>query len=147
MKEFRWSVPNDDNRAFEGKNLREKFCDEEGVEYVDEYFDSPVSMLELIIALAYRCESIMADQNDNMSMKDWFWTMLTNAGLDKFTDDAYHKMFGKQVVDEILNRIIDRRYHRNGSGGLFPLRFCKKDQRKIELWYQMSSYLVENYYT
>ena len=23
---FYWSVPNDDNRSFEGKNLRERFC-------------------------------------------------------------------------------------------------------------------------
>ena len=25
---FYWSVPNDDNRAYEGKNLRERFCEE-----------------------------------------------------------------------------------------------------------------------
>ena len=30
---FRWFVPNDINREFEGKNLREKFCDEHGTDY------------------------------------------------------------------------------------------------------------------
>ena len=46
----------------------------------------------------------------------------------------------------ILNKIIDRGYSRRGVGGLFPLKYSKNDQRKVELWYQMHSYLIENYY-
>jgi hypothetical protein len=146
-KGFTWFVPNDDNRAFEGRNLREQFCDEMHIDYVYEYFEEKVSMLELIIGLADRCESIMADQDSNVPMEDWFWKMLTNAGLDIFKDEDFYDLGGTPAVDIILNKIIDRTYHRDGRGGLFPLKHTRMDQRKVELWYQMSAYLVENYYT
>ena len=145
-KPFYWTVPNDDNRAYEGKNLREKFCDEQRIEYIYDYFDSTPSLLEVIIGSAYRCEEMMIDQDDNMGMNFWFWKMLRNVGLEKFTDDNYHDLNGELIIDDILTKIIDRTYHRNGRGGLFPLKNYKKDQRKVELWYQMNSYLVENYY-
>ncbi|MCX7817555.1 MAG: hypothetical protein N2317_08640 [Syntrophales bacterium] len=146
-KTFYWSVPNDDNRAAEGRDLRERFCEETGLVYVHDYFDFHCSMLELIIALAYRCESTMADQGENMSMQHWFWKMLSNIELLDCTDEYFYNMGVPDYVDSILNRIIDRTYHRTGKGGLFPLKHPKKDQRKVELWYQMSLYLVENYYT
>ena len=145
MRDFYWSVPNDDNRACEGKNLRERFCDENNLIYTYEYFNSECSMLELIIALAFRCESIMVDQYDSIPMREWYWKLLSNVGLNKFTDEVYYDD-AAEIVDRILDRIIDRTYHRNGQGGLFPLKRYKKDQRKVELWYQMSEYLIENYY-
>jgi hypothetical protein len=140
-KEFKWFIPNDDNRAYEGRNLREKFCEELDIEYDLQDFEDGVSMLELIMALAYRCESIMADTIDR-PMADWFLKLLENAGLTRYDDDNYDDL----MVDEILTKIIERTYRRNGWGGLFPLRKDKKDQRKVELWYQMNAYLVENYY-
>jgi hypothetical protein len=146
-REFFWSVPNDDNRAFEGKNLRECFCEENHIDDIFYYFDGGCTMLELIIALAYRCDNIMVDQSCGMDMKDWFWKMMENIGLDRFNDDDYYHCGGQIILDEILNKIINRTYHRSGRGGLFPLKSPKKDQRKVELWYQMSAYLVENYYT
>lgn len=142
-KDFFWSVPNDDNRAFEGKELRCRFCEECNIYYDYEQFNEAASMLELIIGLAYRCESIMIDQMDNWDVLYWFWKILENAGLEKYTDEQ----FDEWKVYQILDDIVDRRYNRNGFGGLFPLRKPKKDQRKVELWYQMCAYLVENYYT
>lgn len=147
LREFKWTVPNDDNRAFEGRNLREQFCDELGIEYVYEYFNSECSMLELIIALAYRCESIMVDQKCNIPMKDWFWKLLRNARLDECSNEYFFNIGVTDYVEQRLDAIINRTYRRNGEGGLFPLKRPKKDQRKVELWYQMSAYLVENYYT
>lgn len=146
-KEYKWFVPNDDNRAAEAKNLREKFCYEMNIDYDYDAFSEEVSMLELIIGLAYRCESIMADQDDSLEMMDWFWKLLMNVGLDPFTDDKYYELRGHVIVDQILDRVINRTYDRDGRGGLFPLNRDRKDQRKIELWYQMSAYLVENYYS
>lgn len=142
--DFKWFVPNDDNRAFEGKNLRERFCDEVGIEYIVDNFPEEVSMLELIIALAYRWENII----DDKSMDEWFWKMLENAGLDKYTDEFLYAVgdVGFEEIDQILEKIINRTYRRDGRGGLFPLQRAKKDQRKVELWYQMNTYLVENYY-
>jgi hypothetical protein len=145
--EFNWSVPNDDNRAFEAKNLREQFCEENGIVYIYTDFPPGVSMLELIIGLAYRCESIMEDQLDGMKMRDWFWKIMVNVGLDEYADDVYYEMRGQVIVGEILEKIVNRTYHKDGKGGLFPLKHPKKDQRKVELWYQMNEYLVENYYS
>ena len=142
-KDFFWSVPNDDNRAFEGKELRCRFCEECNVFYDYEQFNMAASMLELIIGLAYRCESIMIDQRDNWDMLYWFWKILENAGLDRFTDEQ----FDEEKVHQILEDIVSRQYNRYGDGGLFPLKRARKDQRKVELWYQMCAYLVENYYT
>ena len=147
-KHFRWFVPNDDNRASEGKNLRERFCDEEDVDFNDIYFaEERVSMLELILGLAFRCDTIMEDNPNNMSISEWFWTLLTNIGLEKFVDEDYVYLGWSSMVNQILEKVINRTYARSGKGGLFPLRHSKKDQRKVELWYQMSEYLVENYYT
>ena len=144
---FKWYVPNDDNRAFEGKNLREKFCDDMGFEYVHEYYPEECSMLELMIGLAYRCESIMADQNGNIQMYEWFEKMLDNVGLSNCTDESFLKEWDEHVVKDVLEKIIERKYNSKGEGGLFPLKHAKEDQRKVELWYQMSTYLLENYYT
>ena len=145
-KNFTWFVPNDDNRAFEAKNLREKFCEELNLEFDYDYWDYPASMLELIIALAYRCENLMADTADEKEMSDWFWMLMGNVGLDLYTDRDYDYCSESISVDEILDRIINRKYQRDGRGGLFPMRKDTKDQRKVELWYQMNTYLVENYY-
>jgi len=151
-KPFTWSVPNDDNRIFEGKNLRETFCNDAGLmfDYEYDYFDSEASLLEVIIALAYRCEEILEDDEVNgFKMVDWFWKMMDNVGLDKFNDAYYNGIFGNNAeeVDYILDKIIDRTYKFSGKGGLFPLKQAKRDQRKVELWDQMNSYLVENYYS
>lgn len=146
-KPFFWSVPNDDNRAFEGKELRCKFCHDCNIYYDYSQYDMAASMLELIIGLAYRCESIMSDQADSHEMRWWFWKILSNVRLELYDDDMWKETNADSVVDAKLNKIIERGYERNGNGGLFPLKRNKKDQRKVELWYQLNAYLVENYYT
>jgi hypothetical protein len=145
-KNFFWSVPNDDNRAFEGKELRCKFCEENDIFYEYDQYSPATSMLELMVALAFRCENIMSGQSKNRDMRSWFWEILENCGLDRYSDCDYYDHYEGGSIDNILEKIIKRGYRRDGSGGLFPLRKPKKDQRKVELWYQMSAYLVENYY-
>lgn len=145
-KVFFYSVPNDGNRAFDGIALREEFNDETGLEYVG----GPCTMLELIIGIARRCEFVMAGQDESIPTSDWFWKLIHNASLDRFTDDDYFAVGDGDKVDQLLDRIIYRTYHRNGQGGFFPLKWLrgtKKDQRKVELWYQMHAYLDENYIT
>jgi hypothetical protein len=55
------------------------------------------------------------------------------------------KALNKRLT-EILEKVINRTYHSSGKGGLFPLKHAEKDQTEVELWYQMNTYLVENYY-
>ena len=138
-KEFDCFVPNDDNRAEDGKELRYEFIDDQGLEDIDpEWMSLKCSMLELLIGLSRRL-SFETDRDP----KNWFWELLENIKLDSYNDRQHipHK-----EVDEILERVIWRTYDRNGHGGLFPLKRASKDQRKVELWYQMSAYLIENRY-
>lgn len=144
-KEFIWTVPNDDNRDKDGKKLRDKFAEEVNHD-VYEAIEGPCTMLEMLIALAERIEDAMSDTKEGDRTARWFWEMMKNCGLDQLTDENYINMSGSLMVDHILNIVLERTYNRNGKGGLFPLKFEKKDQRKVEIWYQMYTYLLENYY-
>lgn len=146
-KPFRWFIPNDDNRAFEGMALRRRFCEERNISFdydlLGVELHSNVTMLELLIGLSIRCRELVYGLNDNEDgIDEWFLRLLINAGLTKYSDDNYNE----SEVDRILENLIERKYQRNGKGGLFPLEWSRKDQRKVELWYQMSEYLVKNYY-
>lgn len=134
-KEFIWIVPNDDNRAEDGKDLRYEFLDVTG-SVVDnrEWLRLGCSMFELLIALARRL-SFQADGEPSF----WFWHLMENINLRQYTDE-----FGvpESVIQQTLDIIIWRNYDSNGNGGLFPLKSTDKDQRNVELWYQMSEYLL-----
>lgn len=135
FKEFVWTVPNDDNRAVDGKDLRKEFLAEKGYASEGDFIEIGCSMLELLIGLSRRL-AFEADGEPDA----WFWRLMKNIGLHKFTDD---KPFSVDRVDEILDRVIWRTYNHLGHGGLFPLASSDEDQRRVELWYQMSAYLLE----
>lgn len=139
--QFVWSIYNDDNREGDGKDLRNEFIDQCDIRHVDTvWMEIDCSMLEMIIALAHH-----AAFQAGGSPGTWFWRILDNLGLSKFTDDT----FTQTVIDEvavILATVNDRTYDRDGVGGLFPLKHANEDQRKVELWYQLSRYLLEGEY-
>lgn len=135
-KEFLWNVPNDENRAEDGKELRSEFIHEERLTRVDSgWLNVGCSMLELMVGLS-RHLSFEADGEPYY----WFWKMVDNLGLSGYSDN---RRLPKQKVEEILDRVIFRTYKRNGLGGLFPLKKTNKDQRKVELWYQKAEYLLQ----
>lgn len=136
-KEAIWQVPNDDNRLEDGKALRLDFLDETRVKPTRDWTDLACSVLELMVGLARK-----------LSFEDlaggrphyWFWKMIENLGLIGYSDD---RPLPLKKIDTILHRVLYREYKRTGLGGFFPLKHTKKDQRKVELWYQMSEYLLE----
>lgn len=136
-KEFTWSIPLDENRANDGKDLRPQFLEQTDAELHDPaWMDMSCSMLELLIALAGK----LAWEADEMNQAGWFWHLIDNLGLIRCTD-AYPP--DPRLVDKILDRVIHRDYYPNGSGSLFPLQHPKEDQRDVELWYQAQAYLLE----
>lgn len=137
-RDFVWTVERDENRASDGEDLRKEYEEETGL-ITDNY--SNCSMLEMLVALSIRCEDDIMGYPDEDNTYQWFWQMLRNLGLDAFTNQRWNPM----QVDRILNRLIFRRYDRNGNGGLFPLKNPKADQRGVEIWYQMGSWLCENF--
>lgn len=135
-KQFIWFIPNDDNRSEDGKDLRYEFIDAEQIENVDiDWMDLGCSMLELLIGLSRRL-SFEAEGEPRV----WFWHLIRNIGLDIYTDNV---PIPTEEVDEQLNQIIWRTYEPDGLGGLFPLKWPEMDQRDIEIWYQMSGYILE----
>lgn len=134
-KEFVWLIPNDDNRVEDGKELRYEFLDARHIEADDEWLDLGCSMLEMLIGLSRR----LSFEGEGGPL-EWFWVLLTNLGIAAYTDKVN---YDHEEVDEILNRVIWRTYQRDGQGGLFPLTRKARDQRNVELWYQMSNYLLE----
>ena len=144
-KKFYWSVPNDDDRAMDGEKLREEFVSETRCA-VYEALNRPCTVLEMLIGVSRRIEDIMYNCERGDRTDRWFWEIMGNIGLDKYTDSRYAEVYGRERIDILIENWLDRKYKRNGEGGLFPLKRTKKDQRKVELWYQMSAYLIENYY-
>lgn len=138
QKEFTWFVHNDDNRVEDGKELREDFLDETGTERDRDWMEQGCSMLEMLIALSRRA-AFEADEEPF----EWFWILIDNLELRPFVDEAFTDDFNVDV-DVILDRVIDRTYEPDGRGGLFPLRHADRDQREVEIWYQLSAYLMEN---
>lgn len=135
-REFVWIIPNDDNRLEDGKALRQEFIHDESLDEVDgDWIGLGCSVLELMIGLA-RQLSFEADGESYY----WFWRMMENVGLHKYSDD---KKIQRRTVEKILDRIIFRNYKPNGKGGFFPLEEPEQDQRKVELWYQLGAYVLE----
>lgn len=136
--EFTYSIPNDANRAEDGIDLRYRYSVECGSKEDVGYLDGPCSILEMMIALAIRCEeSIMDDPDIGDRTGQWFWGMVTNLGLGYMTDDRFDRAAAVDIVYTFLNR----EYEPDGKGGLFRIRQCPYDLREIEIWYQLCWYL------
>lgn len=145
--EFVWSIPNDDNRASDGLGLREEFIEENRPDGDIWVIDGPCSVLEMMIALACRMDSdIMWDPDLGDRSALWFWTMVCNLKLDRYSDDQVDldANFGSEIR-QILSVFLNREYAMNGDGGLFPLVKPEHNQRRVEIWYQMHAYIQENY--
>lgn len=138
--EFTWIINSDINRAVDGIELRRRFSKSMGFEYcyLDKYLEGPCTVLEMILALAIRCEeTIMDDPSKGDRTKQWFWGMINNLGLGAMTDNAFDRKRVKEIIDIFLNR----EYKRNGVGGLFMVRHCNRDLRKVDIWRQLCWYL------
>lgn len=139
--EFVWIVPNDENRIADGKALRESFIDTQGIRLrrsERNWIELGCSMLELMVGLADRLEF----ETDKGTTHYWFWELMENLGLGMY-DDAVE--VPEEHVREVLEMVIQRYYEPNGHGGFFPLEHPLGDQREIELWYQLSAYVMERH--
>ena len=135
---FDWFVPNDDNRITDGLQLRQEYLEdfEDGI--VTDMLYSDCSVLEVIIGICYRFS-----YDSMLDIDDCFWDIVNNLQLEKYRGISYTRSSEKQVATRI-DRFINRTYKSNGQGGLFPLSKPHEDQTKVEIWYQMSAYLMEN---
>lgn len=142
--EFTYVIERDENRAQDGIDLRYKFGYEHELDIttVEDYLDNqPCSVLEMMVALANRCEETIMD-NPKLGRRQgrWFIEMLRSLGLANMTNYAW---FGEEYVDKVVDVFLNRRYKPNGEGGLFTISNCQTDLRNVEIWYQMCWYIDE----
>lgn len=145
-------IPHDENRAADGIEVRENYLQDIGwPKYAQ--ITGECSMLEMLIGIAQSMEFQTDDPYDMDGNRHdtgyWFWDMMANLGLTKYDDEMYGEI-GRDAfyegVERVLSRLLERRYSPDGHGGLFPLNDCDKDQREVEIWYQMCAYLADQQY-
>lgn len=158
--EFYSLVPHDENRAAYARELRDRFYEMEsdaGYFHPLDALDIPCSCLEMMIGLAETIEdNIFYGSDLGITSVTLFWEMVENLlvtgtiGIGE--NDAWIRLsdeeMGLNVADDVrrhLEILLERTYERNGFGGLFPLSNPRQDQRKVELWYQANTYVMENY--
>lgn len=136
--EFTYFIPHDENRAGDGIALRHRYCLLYNYEDIEYYLDGPCSVLEMMIALAIRCEErIMCDPSKGDRTAQWFWSMVTSLGLSSMTDYNFDEEFVNDTVEKFLNR----EYAKDGKGGLFTVKRWNRDARDAEIWHQLLAYL------
>lgn len=140
-KTFVYTIGMDANRAEDGIDLRYTFGEEDDIDsriissVID---DRPCSMLEMMVALAIRCEThIMSNSEYGDRTSEWFRGMIDNLGLSGMTDDC----FDHRQAEKAIDRLLTHRYAKNGAGGLFTVKSRSHDMRTAEIWYQMCWYL------
>lgn len=143
--DFTYLMELDENRAIDGGDLRYRFAYESGYsgEDIDGMNDRSCSVLEMMVALAARCEEhIMDDPDSGNRMGKWFFDMIRSLGLSDMQDDRFDAIYARAVV----SRFLRREYAASGCGGLFTLRYHNADMRRVEIWYQAMWYLDEEIY-
>ncbi|WPJ30588.1 hypothetical protein [Streptomyces phage Psst1] len=137
QKEFVALVPYDENRLECGKALRIRFLEDQGLPIDDDpnWIELGCSVLELMVCLAKDLE-FEADGTTHY----WFWVLMKNIGLDGYHD---RRRLPRAHINNVLEDVIYRHYKTNGEGGFFPLRNPREDQREVELWAQLSAYVLE----
>lgn len=133
-------VPHDENRIADGKDLRYEFlADDEDEQGNLEWMRLPCSMLEVLIILS---RELAFEMDDDVTV--WFWHLIHVLEFEHFNDREYDDT-AQEAIARTIDRVIWRNYSPNGHGGLFPLRNPERDQRKVELWYQLNAYLLEQF--
>lgn len=138
----------DANREHDGLLLRDEFA----LEYMGNmhnpinYIPPQCNMLEMLIALAERWDrQYMYDPRFGIRSRQWFIEMLTNLDIAKYMDNVWIDG-STYAVQMAIDAFLCRQYDYDGTGGLFPLKNPKRDQRLIQIWDQLSDYVVERYF-
>ena len=136
--EFTFVIRNDINRAKDGADLRYRFATINDDDRIMDILDGPCSVLEMMVALAIRCEeSIMDNTGYGDRTGQWFWDMMSNLGIGLM----YDEIFDAEIVEDRVYNFLDRQYSPDGKGGLFYIKGCKEDLRDLEIWTQLCWYL------
>jgi hypothetical protein len=131
-----WCIPMDDNRLADGMELRAEFSVAYGIPRSDMLCLNPCSFVEVLLGLSRRLSFVAGG-----SAHRWAWQLVENLELHRMWDRLSRSKMHR--VGRILDTVIQRQYGPDGSGGFFPLAWAERDQREVELWYQLNAYVEE----
>lgn len=135
-KPFVSIVDYDDNRIGDGLALRSEFGHSARISQRQLERLGPCSFLEVLIGLSRRLAFVAGGEAPG-----WGWQLMCNLEVHRMADPLSRRK--QEKVDDIMDRVIRRTYSPDGSGGFFPLAWPDDDQTRIELWYQLNSYVEE----
>lgn len=130
---FTWdpNIEHDSNRASDGLQLRRDYlfvCGKGRETYKFDIHD--VSFFEVYVGLAKKMAHLL-----DKSLPSSMAYLLRIGPFDV-------RMSHDEVVD-VAERVMIRDYDFNGVGGLFPLMMAARDQRDVELIYQLNLHVLE----
>lgn len=139
--EFAYFMEMDGNRAKDGEQLRYRFGTENDIPISViryELDNRNCSVLEMMVALAVRCEEhITTDPDYGDQTGKWFFEMIESIGLGGMDDRTFDEAYAERCVDDFLSR----KYRYDGRGGLFTVPNSTKNMRTLDIWYQMMEFL------
>lgn len=135
-RDFEWVMEQDANRAKDGEELRFRYMESCGIQPFElPELQTPCSVLEMLVALAKRCDFQTSTSYESDYSSVWFKRMIKNLGLNR-------PYFDSQRTDEILTNWMNRAYSKDGKGNIFYIPNYDGDMRTMEIWYQMCSYIA-----
>lgn len=144
--DFTWFLELDESRANDGLNLRKEYYDLTYEDWVM-LMEKPCSVLEMLIALARRMDDMLMDDDTSSRVAIWFWEMVGNLGLKKYTNMRMIVGSDDELYDiqAILHTWMSREFDFNGFGSPFPLKNPTSNQVECTVIQQLNAYVLENY--
>lgn len=127
----------DYNRQIDGEELRNIYIYDGGDEEISKW-NEQCTVLEVLIALAFKMQQMTVTPTIDYSVGYWFWVMISNLGLGRMSNGN----FNKHKILNTLNIFMNRKYRYNGEGGnIFIIVNSNEDLRELEIWHQMCHFL------
>ena len=130
----------DEARGEDAKSLRDQFSDSNDINLTNEEYiklkNTPVRLIEVMIALSYRINDIVSTDDD---ISKYFWEMVASMEMQKMDDSNYAASNAQKKIDILLGH----KYHKNGRGGLFFIKGIGPEYNAplLDIWTQMNAYL------
>lgn len=135
--EFKWKNARDSNRAHDGISMRKEYKYEGNVDR-SVSLERPCSVLEMMVALACRCErDIMDDPDLGDRTHIWFWSMVQNMGLLDMTNRDFDIDFVAERVEKVQSGSENYDY--------FVVDSTRKKDKNAEIWRKMIHWLNRNF--
>lgn len=140
-KEFTWTLLMDEQRDIDGLYLRRDFMNKYHIDMDSSFYKMPRSVFEVLAAFSRTIEIQITGTQEYDNFSRFFWIMLDNLGLLKYSDERYNVNKVYEILDNWMGHFSDE----SDNPNIFPLKNSKTDKSKIDMWYRMQFWLRENW--